>query len=390
VRRGRIHVRSIGVACKNPAVVDAAKTAADLLERAGIEIGGDRPCDIHVHDDRLWERVLTERELGLGESYQDGWWDANQLDEFITRIQTVDLRSLIRPSVGLAMKVGKSLVKNNQTVRRAKQNASAHYDIGNDLYEAMLDKRMIYSCAFWADAEDLDSAQEAKLDLICRKLKLESGMRLLDIGCGWGGFAQYAAERYDIKVVGISPASAQVVVASERCAGLPVEIRQADYRKVSGSFDRIVSIGMLEHVGTRNYRTFFERCGNLLTDDGMMLHHTIGSNVRRHQCDPWFDKYIFPGGVLPSLGQIADATEKEWSIEDVHSFGPYYDRTLLAWHTNISARWHELPSYDDRFRRTWDYYLLSSAGSFRARVIQLWQIVFTRTKRVTPVYQSIR
>ena len=371
-------------------MADAEKLARDLLERAGIEVGGDQPCDIHVHDDRLWDRVMRERELGLGEAYQDGWWDANQLDVFIARVQTADLRSLIRPSASLAVQAGKSLLTNRQTVRRAKHNASAHYDIGNDLYEAMLDKRMIYSCAYWRDAEDLDSAQEAKLDLICRKLQLEPGMRLLDIGCGWGGFAQYAAERYDVRVVGISPASAQVVLASERTAGLPVEIRQTDYRKVTGRFDRIVSIGMLEHVGFRNYDTFFGRCLDLLNEDGMMLHHTIGSNVRKRQCDPWFDKYIFPGGVLPSLGQIADSTAEHWAIEDVHGFGPYYDRTLLAWHANITARWHELPSYDERFRRTWDYYLLGSAGSFRSRVIQLWQVVFTRSRRTSPVYEAIR
>jgi cyclopropane-fatty-acyl-phospholipid synthase len=371
-------------------MADAAKFATELLGRAGIEVGGARPCDIQVHDDRLWDRVIKERELGLGEAYQDGWWDANQLDEFVTKVQIADLRSMVRPSLGLAVHGAKAAVTNRQTVRRAKQNASAHYDIGNDLYEAMLDKRMIYSCAYWAGADDLDSAQEAKLDLICRKLNLRPGMRLLDIGCGWGGFAQYAAERYDVRVTGISPAAAQVVVASERTAGLPVEIRQTDYRKISGRFDRIVSIGMLEHVGSRNYGTFFDRCRSLLTDDGMMLHHTIGSNERRTGCDPWFDRYIFPGGVLPSLGQIADATAKHWSIEDVHSFGPYYDRTLMNWHANISARWDDLPSYDERFRRTWDYYLLGSAGSFRARAIQLWQIVFTRAKQVTPVYDSIR
>ena len=369
---------------------DAERLGRDLLERAGIELGGARPCDIHVHDDRFWERTIRDRELGLGESYQDGWWDANELDVFITKVQTNDLQSMIRPSVGLAVHAAKALINNRQTVGRAKKNASAHYDIGNDLYEAMLDKRMIYSCAYWRDAGDLDSAQEAKLDLICRKLQLEPGMRVLDIGCGWGGFAQYASERYDVRVTGISPASAQVVVASERTAGLPVEIRQADYRKISGRFDRIVSIGMLEHVGARNYETFFDRCRALLDEDGMMLHHTIGSNGRKRRTDPWFDKYIFPGGVLPSLGQIADATARDWSIEDVHGFGPYYDRTLLAWHTNISARWHELPSYDERFRRTWDYYLLASAGTFRSRSLQLWQVVFTRNHRLTPTYDSIR
>ena len=153
-------------------------------------------------------------------------------------------------------------------------------------------------------------------------------MQLLDIGCGWGGFAQFAASRYDVRVTGISPAIEQVTLARENTVRLPVTILQKDY--LEGEFDRITSIGMMEHVGPHNLGTFFETCDRLLVDDGMMLHHTIGSNEKTHT-DPWFDKYIFPGGVLPSLGQISRAAEKVWSIEDVHNFGPDYDRTLMAW-----------------------------------------------------------
>ncbi|RMH68885.1 MAG: cyclopropane fatty acyl phospholipid synthase [Actinomyces sp.] len=369
---------------------DAATFARSILDAADIRVGGDRPWDIHVHDERLWNRVVRDRELGLGEAYQDGWWSANQLDEFIARVQEADLRSRVRPTPRLALLVARSAVQNRQSLRRAARNASAHYDIGNDLYERMLDKRMIYSCAYWRRADDLDTAQEAKLELICRKLGLEAGMRVLDIGCGWGGFAQFAAERHGVEVVGISPAAAQVALARERCAGLPVEIVQTDYREVTGRFDRIVSIGMIEHVGPKNYATFFERCRDLLEPDGMMLHHTIGSNRSKLSTDPWFDKYIFPGGVVPSLAQLAKAAEDDWAIEDVHNFGPDYDRTLMAWHANISARWDEIPHYDERFRRTWDYYLLGSAGSFRARVLQLWQIVFTRSRRRSPRYDAPR
>ena len=143
----------------------------------------------------------------------------------------------------------------------------------------------------------------------------------------------------------------------------------------------------MEHVGPRNLKTFFDRCDSLLTGDGMMLHHTIGSLVSKNYTDPWFDKHIFPGGVIPSLAQISSASERQWVIEDVHNFGPYYDRTLVEWRRNVAKAWDDLPSYDERFRRTWDYYLLGSAGSFRARALHLWQIVFTRTHRRSDVYR---
>ena len=365
---------------------NARSLGLKILHNAGIEVGGDQPRDIAVHDDRFWARVIAERELGLGESYQDGWWDANQLDEFIAEVQALDLRSLVRPRPGLALHVAKARAMNRQTARQARRNAGAHYNIGNDLYERMLDKRMIYSCGYWRRTEDLDQAQEDKLDLICRKLRLEPGMRLLDIGCGWGGFARHAASEHGVTVAGVTPAREQARVARDLCAGLPVEIQECDYRDARGRFDRIVSIGMMEHVGPRNLKTFFERCNDLLSGDGMMLHHTIGSLESKNHTDPWFDKHIFPGGVVPSLGQISSASEHDWVIEDVQNFGPYYDRTLMAWYRNLTEAWADLPAYDERFRRTWEYYLLSSAGSFRARALQLWQIVFTRSRRRSEVY----
>lgn len=365
-----------------------------ILDAAGVTLGGDAPQDITVHDDRFWDRVLRDRELGLGESYQDGWWDANQLDEFLTVAQTADLRSMVRPAPALVGRVLAARLRNQQTRRRAVANASAHYDIGNDLYERMLDKRMIYTCGYWAEADDLDSAQEAKLDLICRKLGLERGMRLLDIGCGWGGFAQFAAERYDVHVTGISPAVEQVGLARERTASLPVRIEALDYRDLDpdefGHYDRITSVGMMEHVGPKNLRTFFDVCRDMLDPDGMMLHHTIGSNDWKTAGDPWYDRHIFPGGVLPSLGQICRAAEGYWSVEDVHNFGPDYDRTLMAWHANLSERWAEIPHYDGRFRRTWDYYLQGSAAGFRSRSVQLFQVVLTRSRRRHTAYRSPR
>ena len=363
----------------------AERIGRELLDRAGIEPGGSAPWDIEIHDDRIWERVLAERELGLGEAYQDGWWDAERVDEFLARVIIADLASHIRSRPSLLAAGAHARLVNRQSVRRARHNASAHYDIGNDLYERMLDPRMIYSCAYWRAI-----AQEAKLELICRKLHLEPGMQVLDIGCGWGGLAEYAASKHDVHVTGISPAIEQVRVAKERCLGLPVEIRQADYRELTGSFDRIMSVGMMEHVGPKNLQSFFETCASLLTPDGIMIHHLIGSNETKHRSDAWFDRYIFPGGVLPSLEQIGRASLHDWAVEDLHNFGPDYDRTLLAWHANIEAAWDDLPHYDERFRRTWRYYLLASAASFRVRTIQLWQLVFTRARQPSGVYETVR
>ncbi len=370
--------------------VSAEALIRELLEAAGVELGGPELWDITVHDDRLWDRVIRDRELGFGESYQDGWWDCPRTDLFLERVLQLNPNEHISPSPTQIAQTLLSQITNRQNLKKAKENASAHYDVGNDLYERMLDSKMIYSCGYWCDSYDLEGAQTAKLDLICRKLRLEPGMRLLDIGCGWGGLAKFAAEKYGVDVVGISPAIEQVKVARERTAGLPVNIKQLDYRSVTGTFDRITSVGMLEHVGPKNYKSFFEACDSLLADDGQMLHHTIGSNETKNRTDPWFDKYIFPGGVTPSLGQLTEASQDVFSTEDVHNFGPDYDKTLMAWWENISERWHEIPNYDERFRRTWNHYLLTSAASFRVRNLQLWQIVYTRNRHVVPTYIAVR
>lgn len=362
----------------------------ELLDAAGIEVGGSELWDITVHDERVWDRIVRDRELGFGESYQDGWWDCPRTDLLLERVLQLNPNEHISPSPMQVAQTILSQVTNRQNLKKASENASAHYDVGNDLYERMLDPGMVYSCGYWADAYDLESAQNAKLDLICRKLRLEPGMRLLDIGCGWGGLAKWAAEKYGAEVVGISPAIEQVKLARERTAGLSVEIKQLDYRSVTGTYDRITSVGMLEHVGPKNYKDFFDACNLLLTDEGQMLHHTIGSNETKNRADVWFDKYIFPGGVTPSLGQLSEAAQDHFSTEEVHNFGPDYDRTLLSWWENISTRWGEIPNYDERFRRTWNHYLLTSAASFRVRNLQLWQIVYTRHRRVVPTYVAVR
>ena len=363
--------------------------AVKILSEAGIPINGSEPWSIQVHNEKVWDRVISQKQLGFAESYMDGWWDCDALDVMLTKLLSINVLALLKPSPALAMHVAKSYIMNNQTKRRAAENAKHHYNIGNDLYSRMLDEEMVYSCAYWAKAQTLGEAQLAKFDLICRKLELQPGMRLLDIGSGWGGFLRYAVKNYGVEATGISPADNQINLAREKSEGLGIKFIQQDYRDLQGQFDRIVSIGMMEHVGPKNYKTFFGKCNELLAPNGRMLHHTISSNVSKLVTDPFFDRYIFPGGVLPSLAQIAGAVENVFVIEDVHNFGPYYDRTLLEWHRNISAKWGEIPQYDERFKRMWNYYLLSSAAGFRAGHLQLLQCVFQRVGQ-RPTYVTAR
>jgi cyclopropane-fatty-acyl-phospholipid synthase len=362
----------------------------ELLEKAGITINGGNPWDIQVKDERLYGRILAQGTLGLGEAYMDGWWDAGQLDQFFNRVISAGLANEIRKDLGTILKIAIAVLTNRQTKRRSFIVGQEHYDLGNDLYENMLDKRLVYTCAYWKDVTTLDEAQEQKLDLVCKKLKLAPGMRVLDIGCGWGSFAKYAAEKYGASVVGITVSKEQVELAQENCKGLPVEIRLQDYRDLNEKFDCIVSLGMFEHVGYRNYREYFRVASRCLDENGLFLLHTIGDNQSSVSTDPWIEKYIFPNGMLPSISQIGKAIEDLFIMEDMHNFGAYYDKTLMAWYANFERNWGKLEQkYGGRFFRMWKYYLLACAGSFRARNIQLWQIVLSK-KGIPGGYESIR
>ncbi|MGV8832706.1 MAG: cyclopropane fatty acyl phospholipid synthase [Devosia sp.] len=347
------------------------------LERTGLVPNGHNPSDPIIHDERLWARLLRDGTLGLGESYMDGWWDAAALDEFLFRLINADVQKAFPKDLAVMWSLARGKLLNLQRLR-VTEVAEKHYDIGNDLYAAMLDKRMIYSCGYWKYADNLDAAQEAKLDLICRKVGLEPGMRILDIGSGWGGFLQFAAERYGVSGVGVTVSTEQAALANARTAHLPVETRLLDYQALDGQFDRIISIGMFEHVGYKNYRTYFEKAASLLAPDGLMLLHTIGGNTSAVHGDPWSEKYIFPNGMLPSIAQMGRAIEGVFVLEDWHNFGADYDRTLMAWLERFEAAWPALADrYDQRFYRMWRYYLNVFAASFRARQISLWQVVLS-------------
>jgi cyclopropane-fatty-acyl-phospholipid synthase len=353
------------------------KKIEHLLSLADIQINGDRPWDMQVHNKDLYPRLLAHGSLGLGESYMDGWWDCERLDEFSCKIFKASLDNTIIPLTE-RLSLIKAKLFNLQKPYSCFVDCQHHYDIGNDLYQYMLDKLWIYSCGYWKNASCLDEAQENKLDLICRKLLLKPGMRILDIGCGWGGTAKYMVENHHVEVVGITVSKKQAQFAEKLCQGIPVKIRLKDYRSLKGKFDRIVSLGMIEHVGHKNYKTFMQVVRRCLKDDGIFVLQTIGSNYSMKKLDPWFERYIFPNSVLPSAKQINDAIENVFVFEDWHNFGPDYDRTLMHWFQNFHDSWNNLKNkYGRRFYRMWTFYLLVSAGTFRARVNQLWQIVLS-------------
>jgi cyclopropane-fatty-acyl-phospholipid synthase len=359
----------------------AERAAAQLLAHADVRIDGDRPWDIRLRHPDTIPRILARGSLGLGESYMDGWWECERIDEFIARVLRARLDEKVG-GAGLMLAALKARLLNLQSERRAWQVGREHYDLGNDLFERMLDPTMAYSCGYWARATDLAAAQQAKLDLICRKLGLQPGMRLLDIGCGWGSLMRFAAERYGVECVGLTVSQQQAQWGAQKARGLPVRFELTDYRAFNPDgaqrFDRVASVGMFEHVGQKNYATYFAVARRSLPDDGLLLLHTIGKNRSGAAIDPWIEKYIFPNGTLPSMAEIAAACEAGFVVEDWHNFGADYDRTLLAWHARFEAAWPELGNrYSERFHRMWRYYLLCCAGTFRARDNQLWQVVLS-------------
>jgi cyclopropane-fatty-acyl-phospholipid synthase len=351
----------------------------EMLSLAGVQINGNDPWDIRVNNDKFYARALAGGSLGIGEAYMEKMWDSPRLDQFFDRVLHANLDDRIKENWKLLSEIMFSKIFNRQSYSHATLNAQKHYDLGNELFVRMLDKRMVYTCGYWKDAARLDEAQEKKLDLTCRKLNLKSGMNVLDIGCGWGSFAKFAAENYGVDVTGITVSKDQVQLGEKMCEGLAVKIKLMDYRDMNEKFDCIVSLGMFEHVGYKNYRTYMKMANRCLRDDGLFLLHTIGSNTSETFIDPWIDKYIFPGGMLPSIKQIGQAIEGLFIMEDWHNFSADYDKTLMAWQNNFVQHWDELKNYyDEKFFRMWNYYLLMCAGSFRSRKNQLWQVVLSK------------
>ena len=361
-------------------MADFKKTVTNLFESVDIQVNGSRPFDIQVHNELFYSRVLSGKSLGLGESYMDGWWDCESLDQFCYQMLRgrIDKQVKVKNPAFLAH-VLKAYFLNAQSKKRAYIVGEEHYDTGNDLFSLMLDQRMNYSCGYWENADNLDQAQINKLDLVCRKLHLKPGMKVLEIGCGWGGFAKYAAENYGVSVHGVTVSKEQMDYAERSCIGLETKFEMKDYRELNTKYDAIVSIGMFEHVGYKNYRNYMEVAQRCLEGEGLFLLHTIGRNTPSRSTDPWTNKYIFPNGMIPSPAQISKSLQGLFVVEDWHNFGQYYDPTLMAWNENFQKNYESLKDkYDQRFKRMWEYYLLMCAGTFRARRNQLWQLVLSQ------------
>lgn len=369
--------------------------AQKLLDGAGVKIDGKNAWDIQVKNDKFYNQVFSKGSLGLGEAYMDNWWDVEKLDEFFAKMLSVDLAARLKEmlkfkDLNTATYLAAAALFNFGAKARAFQVGEQHYDSGNGLFELMLDSRMVYTCGYWKNAKTLEKAQKDKLELVCKKIGLKAGMKVLDIGCGWGSFLKYAAENYGVSAVGVTISKEQAVLARKNCNNLPVKILLKDYRDIKGKFDRIVSLGMFEHVGYKNYEVYMQTARKLLKDDGLFLLHTIGGNKSVHAMEPWMNKYIFPNSMLPSIKQVGESMEKIFVMEDWHNFGPDYDKTLMAWFEKFDKNWYKIEDkYGDRFYRMWKYYLLSCAGVFRARQAQLWQIVLS-PKGVPGGYRTVR
>jgi len=341
----------------------------------GIDIDGPNAWDIQVNHEDFYARVFADGALGFGESYMDGWWDVRDLVGCIYRLLAGRLDERSRSWRDALTWLSAALI-NRQRGSRAFEVAQRHYDLGNDLYEAMLDRRLIYSCGFWESAHTLDEAQEAKLALTLDKLGLKPSQRLLDVGCGWGGALRFAAERYGVTGVGVTIAKEQAAYARRICAHLPVAIRLQDYRNMREKFDHAFSIGMFEHVGVHNYRKYMQVIRRCLHPGGRFLLHTIGGFKSTNHINPWIQKYIFPNSMIPSRAQIERAIEGIFTVRGWQSIGAHYERTLLAWRANFERSWSRIAShYDERFRRMWDFYLSGSAAAFRAQKLDVWQVL---------------
>ena len=359
---------------------DFKETVEKLFDSVDININGTRSWDPQIHNELFYARAISGGSLALGESYMDGWWDCPALDQFSDKLLTgyIDKKVKVTNPAFLSQVI-KAYIFNAQNKKKAYIVGEEHYDTGNDLFSLMLDKRMNYSCGYWRNADSLEQAQINKLDLVCRKLHLKPGMNILEIGCGWGGFAKYAAENYGVSVHGITVSKEQLYYANKSCEGLKTRFELKDYRELDSQYDAIVSIGMFEHVGYKNYKIFMNVANRCLKDDGLFLLHTIGRNKPGFSADPWTNKYIFPNGMTPSASQISEALQSFFVIEDWHSFGQDYDTTLMSWNENFQNNYESLKGrYDDRFKRMWEYYLLMCAGTFRSRRNQLWQLVMSK------------
>lgn len=352
---------------------------ARIFSIADVAINGTRRWDIRVSDDRFFPSVLFQGSLGLGESYLRGWWTCEDLEELFYRLITGGLERISRAlPVHMIGRLADRFV-NQQTRDKSLRVAERHYNLGNDLFLSFLGAYKNYSCGLYESTQTLDEAQVAKMEKICHELDLRPGDRLLDVGGGWGEFARFAATRHGCHVTSINIADEQIAYATEYCGDAPVEIRKCDYREISGRYNKIAVIAMLTHVGYKNYRLFMEVMSRCLEPNGLILIETVGGHVSQTNCEPWTDKYIFPGGMIPSLEQLDRSVEGLFHRTRISEFGLSYVRTLRSWHQNLLAAWPTLRHrYDDSTRLMFEYFFLSCAGAFRARDLVYWHVLLSK------------
>jgi cyclopropane-fatty-acyl-phospholipid synthase len=352
------------------------------LAAADIEIDGHRPWDIRVNDPAFYLRMMPNPAFQIGQTYMDGMWDCDAIDEMVFKLIASRVYAQHEKGGVFHLRNALARVRNMQSRARAGEVALAHYDLDLDLYRGMLDETLTYTCAYWdAPGATLADAQRAKLRLICDKLELKPGQTLLDIGCGFGGLAAFAAEHYGVKTLGVTNSQQHCTVA--RTLYPHLELALMDYRELPAlgrRFDAVASVEMIEAVGPKNFTTYFDVVSQCLAPRGAFLLQSFISPASRFVCNEWFDRYIFPNGVVPSFPQLHAASAMTFGAPtDVHELGLHYPSTLLAWDRNLRATWPRLRSRnDERFRRMWHFYLTSLAGVFRAEDLRLCQVLYRK------------
>lgn len=369
--------------------MDAYKShVISFLEKAGIAIGGPNDFDIHVNDDRFYEMFFKDRTVGAGEAYTEGFWDVKDLKLLAEKIF---LSGKLDHQYGFLNNLIYQLNK-AQGKLKALFDIKKTYDHNIELYRAMLDKRLLYTCAYWNNIDysvaNLDLAQEQKLELVCQKLGLHQqpkGQSILDYGCGFAGFAKYAHEKYGAKVVGITISKLQYKVAKEICKGLPIEIRFQDYRDIPKGelYDHLVALGIIEHITVKNAREFILNAKSHLKNekyqDNRFVLHGMFTNGTEHRIDPWMEKYIFPGAEIFTFKHLFDMIHGVFYCQDFHPFGPDYSLTADAWYQRLEMNYGNLlPSeQNNEFMRTFEFYLKTASASFLTQRNNLMQMVLT-------------
>ncbi len=371
-------------------------TIIDADGRARSHGAGLPHVAIRLGKPSLYGRILTNPELAVGEAYMDGdlVLEEGDLRDFLQLFHQnkSNLRKRpVRRAIASAMRRFRRFQQANP-IGRAEANVAHHYDISNDFYRLFLDEDLTYSCAYFEqDGQSLEEAQQAKLRHIAAKLRIEPGMRVLDIGCGWGGMAMYLVRELGAHVVGVTLSVEQRDLAEARAAerGLSdkVEFRLVDYRMVTEKFDRIVSVGMFEHVGAPHFAEFFEKISDLLADDGLALVHSIGAKGTPGVTGPWIRKYIFPGGYSPALSETMAAIEKSglW-VTDIEILRLHYADTLREWSRRFAANRPAVAAmFDERFCRMWEFYLATAEFAFRAGGHMNFQIQLAKSVAAAPL-----